>query len=509
MGMICNKVKKANANKRNSMAHKFLDSSRRLSKVITKEHDIVINNSIIVNKAFGNPNDYYTKIEKLGSGSYGVVWKVQHNQTGLDRAMKKITKNPNSKKETEAEILNEIEILRKLDHPNIVKIFEFFNTTDGYFLITEFCSGGELYREIKINKKIKEEVAAHIMYQLLSAVNYCHSYGIIHRDLKPENILIESKEKDLYNIKVIDFGTAKILEKNKNEKKIIGSAYYIAPEVLEKNYNEKSDLWSCGVIMYILLSGKAPFTGETDSVILDKIKNGSFEMLEPVWEKISPDAKDLIRRLLEHNQKKRISAQEALQHKWFKRLNIKSKLTDVNIDHLTRCIDNLMRYKPEHKLQHLAIAYLVHNIPQMESIKRAIKIYNLLNDKSDGKLTRDELNRSLKRYAGTFYKPTLADEIFDIIDSENKGYIEYEEFVRVSIDKEELIDEEILKFAFSYFDKDNSGEITLLELKEVLCSKEKPVSEELLKRILKEIDIDGNNQISFHEFKIMMEKILR
>jgi calcium-dependent protein kinase len=510
MGMKCFKSKKTNnILKKETMADKGLSNTRKITKVITSEHDIVIDRNLIVNKAYGNPNDFYTKIDKLGVGAFGVVWKVQHNQTGLERAMKKITKNPNSKKETQAEILNEIEILKKIDHPNIVKIFEFFNTPDGYFLITEFCGGGELYNEIKKLKRFKEETAGHIMFQLLSAVSYCHSYGIIHRDLKPENILIESKERDLYNIKVIDFGTAKILEKNKQEKKVIGSSYYIAPEVLEKNYNEKSDLWSCGVIMYILLCGKAPFTGETDNIILEKIKLGDFEMKDPVWSKISNEAKDLIKKLLEHCPKKRLSAQSALQHKWFKKFKIRAKLVDIDLEHLRRCIDNIKKYKPAHKLQQLAIAYLVHNIPQMEGVRKGNKIFNLLNEKSDCRLTRDEVNTSLHRYLGNIYKQTLADEIFEIIDIDQKGYIENEEFIRACIDKSELIGDEILKFAFAFFDKDKSGEITLEELKEVLCGKDKEVSEKLLKSILDEIDIDGNNQISFDEFKIMMGNILK
>ena len=117
------------------------------------------------------------------------------------------------------------------------------------------------------------------MYQIFSAVNYCHSMNIIHRDLKPENILIEKKEGKKYSIKIIDFGTAKLYEKNKKEKKVIGSSYYIAPEVLTENYNQMCDLWSCGVILYILLSGKAPFAGKTDSIILEKIKIGKYNML--------------------------------------------------------------------------------------------------------------------------------------------------------------------------------------------------------------------------------------
>ena len=211
-----------------------------------------------------------------------------------------------------------------MDHPNIVKIFEFYNTPDGYYLITEFCQDGELFNEIVDNAPFSEPIAASIMYQILSAVNYCHGMTIIHRDLKPENILIEKKEGKKYTIKIIDFGTAKLYEKNKSEKKVIGSSYYIAPEVLTENYNQMCDLWSCGVILYILLSGKAPFSGKTDSIILEKIKIGKYNMKIKPFENASSEVIDFIQCLLQKSPSKRITAQKALEHPWFKKYDIKS-----------------------------------------------------------------------------------------------------------------------------------------------------------------------------------------
>ena len=178
-----------------------------------------------------------------------------------------------------------------------MKIFEFFIEPDGYYLITEYCGGGELFDAIKKNGCFTEPVAANIMYQIFNAINYCHqTNNIIHRDLKPENILIVNKDEStgFYNVKIIDFGTAKIYEKNKNLNKIIGSSYYIAPEVLLKNYNEKCDIWSCGVILYILLCGKVPFNGKNDSEILQKIKGGKYDLNRHPFESVSDEAKDLI-----------------------------------------------------------------------------------------------------------------------------------------------------------------------------------------------------------------------
>jgi calcium-dependent protein kinase len=311
-----------------------------------------------------------------------------------------------------------------------------------------------------------------------------------------------------YSIKIIDFGTAKIYDKNQSEKRVIGSAYYIAPEVLKQNYNEKCDLWSCGVIMYILLSGKAPFTGRTEKVIMDKIQIGLYDMEDDYWRYVSSDARDLIKGLLEVNVNKRLSAGEALKHKWFKRHDTKSEFVVIDIQKLNECLENIKKYNPDNKLQQVAIAYLVHNNPHLDSVKVVINIYKILNDNSDGNMTKDELKKSLKKYLGDKFTNNLQDEIFLKLDTDDNGYIEHEEFVRACINKEEFNQEHILKYAFSYFDKDGSGQIDIPELKQIFCCKNSDVSELLFMDILSNIDKDGDNQISFDEFKIMMKKIL-
>jgi calcium-dependent protein kinase len=165
--------------------------TKRNNKMEEEEKKLAITSNMIVSKSDGLPTENYQVIKKLGEGSYGVVWRVKHLITGQERAMKKILKNFKSKRETESEIINEIEILKKLDHPNIVKIFEFYNAADGYYIITEYCNKGELFAQIYEKAPIEESISAHIIYQILAAINYCHSCNIIHRDLKPENILID------------------------------------------------------------------------------------------------------------------------------------------------------------------------------------------------------------------------------------------------------------------------------------------------------------------------------
>ena len=169
----------------------------------------------------------------------------------------------------------EIEILKNLDHPNIMRLYEVFQDEKYIYLVTELCEGGELFDEILARGMFNETDAAFILKQVLSAVAYCHSKKVAHRDIKPENILIDNKDK--LTIKLIDFGTSQVFENEEKMELVMGSAYYIAPEILTGKYNEKCDIWSIGVILYILLSGKPPFNGDNDQVIMDKVKTGKFK----------------------------------------------------------------------------------------------------------------------------------------------------------------------------------------------------------------------------------------
>ena len=212
-----------------------------------------VTNELLVGKSKSNPDSEYKKLKFLGEGAFASVYCVQNKYTDVICAMKVINKSFNCSAEDDKEILNEINILRSMDHPGVLKIFEFYSNKESYSIVTELCPGGELFQQIIDKGPFNEKYSAYIMYQLFSAVNYCHKMHIIHRDLKPENILIVNKDKDGYpTIKVCDFGTSKIFEKGAVQRKLVGSSYYIAPEVLKKSYNEKCDVWSCGVIMYII-----------------------------------------------------------------------------------------------------------------------------------------------------------------------------------------------------------------------------------------------------------------
>ena len=214
-------------------------------------YEIRICPGLFVKQGKGDPYSKYELVSYLGEGGFGKVYRVKDKLTGTNRAMKIIHVKSTSS-DHEKKISKEINILKELDHPNIMKVFEFFCSKNSIFIINELCTGGELFDKIIEVKHFSESVAANIMRQLFSAVNFCHEHGVIHRDLKPENILIENSQekcKEYFQIKIIDFGTCEILKRNKMLKEQIGTSFYIAPEVLRNSYNEKCDLWSCGVIL--------------------------------------------------------------------------------------------------------------------------------------------------------------------------------------------------------------------------------------------------------------------
>ena len=487
--------------------------SKSLEYSNTLNFNINLTNEVIVSQSNKKPSDDYKRLNFLGEGSYAAVYCVENRITGSKRAMKVISKNENCSEDDDREILNEINILRTLDHPNILKIFEFYSSKESYSIVTELCQGGELFQEIIDRGPFNETYAAYVMLQILSAINYCHGMKIVHRDLKPENILIVERDSSgRPRIKIADFGTSKMFEKGAVQRKLVGSSYYIAPEVLKKHYDEKCDIWSCGVIMYILLSGRPPFGGDSDKEIMDKVAKGEYDLESSPFDTLSSSGKDLIKKLLIMDPKKRISAQEALSHPWFqenKSKELYNKIKDEST--LRKMINNLKVYKRDSIIQETALAYLVHNFPQMKDVVNACKLFNQIDVNGDGKINKVEFLKGLESKIQSDTLKKDVDTIFKNIDMDNNGYIEYEEFVRAAVSKEHFIDTRVIQFAFRYFDKDGSGEITFDEIEEVFKESitDKSNIHESLKKIIGEVDTNGDGIISFNEFADIMRKMLK
>ena len=256
--------------------------------------------------------DNNTKV--LGSGAFGKVF-LTHNKHNPDHNVAIKVMNKQKLKDHLDAIKEEVNILTKLDHPNIVKYYETYIDEKYIYLVMEYIGGGELFEKIaqQKNQVFSEEMAADYMKKLFGALHHMHSQKVVHRDIKPENIMLSQNDE----LKLIDFGLSKRQEGNKKLKTIAGTPYYMAPEVLEGQYDSKCDTWSLGVLLYVFMSGYLPFQGENRNDVFYKIQNGKYHFNHAEFKEVSPEVIDLIQKLLVVNPKDRLSAGDALKHKWF------------------------------------------------------------------------------------------------------------------------------------------------------------------------------------------------
>ena len=501
------KFKRSNQ-KSETLIHK--NNNILMEKLRGVEMKISVIQETLITQKFGDPDKYYKKIKDLGSGSYGSVYKAKNIIMENTVAIKMIEKVQENMID-DMEIKNEINILKTLSHPNIVKIYEFFDTALYYYLVTEYCKKGELFAYI--TNVYNERQLAVLFYQVFSGLCYLHEKKILHRDLKLENLMISEIEKDVVSgeeyfwIKIIDFGTAKIFEKNKTEKAVIGSSYYIAPEVLKQKYNEKCDTWSVGVILYMTLVGVAPFDGKTDDDIIKRIKIGKYNKTTERFVKHSEEVKDLVSKLLEKNIEKRLSAKEALNHPWFQKFGGRNLFCNFKPEEIRPYIENLFHYKYNSKLQELVIAFLVHNLSNNDETLIILKMFRYFNISGNCKLTKLELTQGLYSYKDKEEVDEMVDVIFKRLDGDNNGYIEYEEFIRACIDKKTLMTKEKLKYAFRFLDKDNTRTLNAQKILKAFLTEPNKELEAVFNITLKEVDKDSDGIINFNEFVELMQKI--
>lgn len=393
----------------------------------------------------------------LGEGGFGTVCLVTHKQTSMIRAMKMINKKKLSQRD-ENKFFEELNILKDIDHPNIVKVFEHYQDDKYHYLISEYCSGGELFERIKEVSPFSEKVAAQYMKQILSAISYCHINNICHRDLKPENILFDSKSPSS-QLKVIDFGASTRFDPNQKLTRRIGTPFYVAPEILNKQpYDEKCDVWSLGVIMYVLLCGYPPFWGTTESEIYDKVKKGKFEFAKEDWEMISEDAKKLITKMLEYNPVERISATEAYAHPWIQ--------TNVYVEPLDeKMLRKLMTFSSKNKIRTAIMQLISSQILTQNDKNNLIKQFQALDKDGNGVLTKQELIQGYEKVLNDKFKAiSIVENIFDDIDQDQSGQVDFTEFISACLNKEKQLSREKIEQAFKLIDVDNNGQITKLEI---------------------------------------------
>ena len=503
-------INETNAYDRQNIKSSISPNDQILSELITsKEKELIISPEDIISYRNENPSKKYKVVDLIGSGSFGKVFKavntLTRNLVAIKKTKKYLKTNRDFGGETFVNVRNEIEILKKLNHPNIVKIYEIFDIRDYYFQINEYCKFTDLYNYFKFH--FSEKQICIIFYQILSGILYLHENNIIHRDIKLENILVDHIEKDLstsepyFFIKIADFGSSKYFIKEKKENQIIGTCYYIAPEVIKQKYNEKCDLWSAGVVLYMLIAKKAPFEGNDPQKIFDKITDEEYNRHSRKLLDFSDEVRDLIDKLLEKNVEKRLSAREALDHPWFKKCHGRSAFANFKFEDFNLIIDRLFNVKYLNKLQDLVLSYLVHNSPSNEENIKIMKIFRYFNTSGNCKLTREELKKGLYRYRIKAEVNKMVDELFDKLEIKKEDdYIEYEKFIKICIDKNTLFTKENLKDVFNFINYDKGEGITAKKIIRVFHITDEEISRAVFNTLI--IHKDNNNDmiISYSEF---------
>ena len=489
------------------------------NQIFSAEITIPISQENLIWERKGIPKNNYIRGKLLGKGAFGKVFESKNPIFNNKVAMKIIDKNKIQIDDTNEigkndndYIRSEINILKKLSHPNIVRIYEFYETDNYFYLINEFCQGGQLCDYIN-NYILSENQLCVIFYQVFSGLIYLHENNILHGDLKPENILISSVEKNLEIneeyawIKIIDFGTAKIFHKTINKKDdIVGTLYFISPEVFSYNYDkydEKSDIWSIGVILYKALTKKYPFIGKNENETIYYIIEKDYDDKNEMLLNYSEELQDLVKKLLMKDPNKRPSAKEALNHKWFKKFDGRRIFTNFKKEEMKQFIDNLYNFSFS-KIHQLVIAFLVHNLPETESSQKILKLFRYFNESGNCELSKEELRKGLKEFKPEIELDKKFDDIFKELDGDNNGTIEFEEFLRGCIDKNEILNDKYLHYAFKFLDKENRKYLSPEQIISAFAIKENSQLKEKINNILNNSDVDKNGLISFEEFKSLI-----
>ncbi|KAL9261490.1 Calcium-dependent protein kinase 33-like protein [Drosera capensis] len=321
--------------------------------------------------------------------------------------------------------------------------------------------------------------------------------GVMHRDLKPENFLLSSEDDDS-SLKITDFGLSVFIKEGKVYNDLVGSAYYVAPEVLRRQYGKEIDVWSAGVILYILLCGVPPFWAETEKGILDEIRKGELNLESSPWPSISSSAKDLIRSMFTRDPAERITAAKALEHPW---LREGGEASDKPID--SAVLIRMKQFKAMNKLKKVALKVMAENLAEEEIIGLKELFNNIDTDRS-GTITLEELKTGLARLGSRLSEGEI-QQLMDAADVDKSGMIDYIEFITATMHQHRLEKEDNLFKVFLFFDKDNSGYITRDELKQAMAQYQMG-DEATIDEIINDVDADKDGRINYQEFVDMMRK---
>ncbi|KAJ0092003.1 hypothetical protein Patl1_26307 [Pistacia atlantica] len=439
--------------------------------------------NIISNPNEGNIYEKYKLGKELGRGEFGITFQCVELGTGETYACKRITKEKLKTEVDVDDVRREVDIMRRLPkHPNIVSFKEAYEDKEACYLVMELCEGGELFDRIVSKGHYTERAAAKTAKTILEIVKVCHENGVIHRDLKPENFLFADASENS-QLKAIDFGLSIFFEPDERFSEIVGSPYYMAPEVLRRSYGPEIDVWSA----------------ETEEGIAHAIIKGKIDFERDPWPKISQEAKELVRSMLDANPYNRLTIQEVLENPW-----IQNENHAPNISLGENVASRIKNFSLMNKFKKKVLRVVADNLPndQLAGLK---KIFDMMDTDNTGDLSFDELKDGLNMIGHKVSDPDVK-LLMEAADMDGDGCLSCEEFVTMSVHLKKIGNDDSLSQAFSYFDKNQSGFIEFDELREALLEDNLvPNNEQIIHDILLDVDLDKDGRISFEEFKAMMK----
>lgn len=421
-----------------------------------------------LDKSFGfakNFVSHYELGEEVGRGHFGYTCTAKGKKgslKGQDVAVKVIPKSKMTTAIAIEDVRREVKILRALTgHKNLVQFYESYEDEDNVYIVMELCKGGELLdRILSRGGKYSEEDAKAVMVQILGVVAYCHLQGVVHRDLKPENFLFTSKEEHS-PLKAIDFGLSDYVKPDERLNDIVGSAYYVAPEVLHRSYGTEADMWSIGVIAYILLCGSRPFWARTESGIFRAVLKADPSFDEAPWPSLSADAVDFVKRLLNKDYRKRLTAAQALSHPWLAGHHDLKIPLDMIIFKLVKA------YTCSSPLRKAALGALAKTltIPQLTYLREQ---FTMLGPNKSGYVSVQNFKSAVTRMSTDAMKDSRVLEYVSLVGSLQYRKMDFEEFCAAAISVHQLEGteswEQHARRAYELFEKDGNRPIMIEEL---------------------------------------------
>ena len=439
---------------------------------------------------------YYTLKSDIGRGQFGSV-KLALNKARRKFAVKIIPKE--KVKQSFHMLKRELQYLKVTDHPNIVRLYDVFEDKRNVNIVMDYLAGGDLYDLLEKKNHLPELDAGIIMFKLFHSVSHMHFLGICHRDLKPENFMFDTK-REHSEIKIIDFGLGNKFDEVNNEMHtVVGTPYYVAPEVLRRSYGKECDIWSLGVITYALLVGFPPFNGDSDQEIQRKVLKGDFSFKHAEWETVSKEAKDLIKVLLNTDPQKRLSAAEALNHPWFQSIT-PSLYKPIDPVILRR----IKAFRAGNALRKEALKVMCQFVPNEET-RMLNSAFRTMDVNHTGFISQEGMAQGIGPEPS---EPFSLDDIRALFAQADlyRGLLSYTEYVVAALNPEAYLTPEPLEAGFKYFDAAEKGFITLEDARKVFNRSGKIMQDTDITRLLNDYDLNRDGNLDFEEFSAMVRQ---